>query len=101
MEPTGFAESRGISNIPLIGIFEAFATSSLLRRYHQSDITGMEDDVLVGGGSDGGIDAIALLVNGRLVSTEEGLQFFFDSHGRLDVEFVLVQAKTSAVTLTG
>ena len=61
----------------------------------------MEDDVLVGGGSDGGIDAIALLVNGRLVSTEEGLQFFFDSHGRLDVEFVLVQAKTSALTLTG
>ena len=91
-----FAEERGFSNLPLDGIFEAFATSSLLRKHHQSDITGMEDDVLVGGGGDGGIDAIALLVNGRLVSTEEGLQFFFDNHGRLDVEFVFIQAKTSA-----
>ena len=90
-----FAEARGIAKLPFDGIFEAFATSSLLRKYHQSDITGMEDDVLVGGGGDGGLDAVAILVNGRLVSTEEGLRFFFESHGRLDVEFVFVQAKSS------
>ena len=91
-----FAEERGLSSLPSEGVFEAFVTSSMLRKHHQSDITGMEDDILVGGGGDGGIDAIAILVNGRLVSTEEDLQFFFDSHGRLDVEFAFIQAKTSA-----
>ena len=90
-----FADARGISKLSLSDKFEAFTTSALLRKYHQTDITGMEDDVLVGGGGDGGIDAIALLVNGRLVSTDEGLQFFFESHGRLDVEFAFVQAKSS------
>ena len=91
-----FADARGLSNLPFEGVFEAFATSSMLRKYHQSDLTGMEDDVLLGGGGDGGIDAVGILVNGRLVSTEAGLHFLFDSHGRLDVEFVFVQAKTSA-----
>ena len=90
-----FSEVRGLSNLPFDGIFEAFTTSTLLRRYHQSDVTGMEDDILVGGSGDGGLDAIAILVNGRLVSTEEGLDFFFKGHGRLEVEFAFFQAKTS------
>ena len=57
----------------------------------------VRDDVLLGGGGDGGIDALAILADGRLpVSTEEDLQFFFDSHGRLEVEFVFIQAKSSS-----
>ena len=91
-----FAEARGLSNLPQNEVFEAFVASSILRKYHQSDILGMEDDILVGGGGDGGMDAVVILVNGRLVSTEESLQFFFDSHGRLDVEFVFIQSKTSS-----
>ena len=77
-------------------LFEAFAASCVLRKYHQSDITGMEDDILVGGSGDGGIDAIAILANGRVIATEEDLKFFFDNHGRLDIEFVFAQAKSSA-----
>lgn len=91
-----FAESRGLSNLPLDDIFEAFAASSILRKFHHTDIVGMEDDVLVGGGGDGGIDTVAILVNDRLVSTDEGLQFFFENHGRLEVEFVFVQSKSSS-----
>ena len=91
-----FATERGLSNSPESEVFEAFVASSILRKYHQSDVTGMEDDTLVGGGGDGGIDAVVILVNGRPVSTEEGVQFFFDNHGRLDVDFVFVQAKSTA-----
>ena len=88
-------ETRSIGH-PIREVFEAFVTSSLLRKYHQSDTTGMEDEILTGGSGDGGIDAIAISVNGRIASTEEDLQFFFDSHGRLDVEFAFVQTKTSS-----
>ena len=92
---SSFAGVRGFSNIPEQEVFEAFVTSSILRKYHQTDITGMEDDVLVGGSRDGGLDAVAVLVNGRLVNTDEDVAFFFDSHRRLDVELVFIQAKTS------
>ena len=47
-------------------LFEAFAASCVLRKYHQSDITGMEDDILVGGSGDGGIDAIAIRLTAAL-----------------------------------
>ena len=92
----GFAASRGLSALPEDEQFEAFATSTVLRRYHQADITDIEEDVLVGGGGDGGLDAITILVNGRPTRTQEDVEFFVDWLGRLDVEFVFVQAKTSA-----
>ena len=91
-----FAESRGLSSRAEDYVFEAFAASALLRKYHQSDIKDMEEGILVGGGGDGGIDAIAIIVNGRPVMAEEDVQFFSDNLRRLDVEFVFVQAKTSA-----
>ena len=91
-----FAEKRALSNLPMEDLFEAFAASCVLRKHHQSDITGMEDDILVGGSGDGGIDAIAILANGRAIATEEDLKFFFDNHGRLDIEFVFAQSKSSS-----
>ena len=92
---SNFAEQRGLSELATASIFEAFVTSSLLRKYHQSDITDVEDDVLVGGSGDAGLDAIVILVNGRAVCTEEDVQFLAERLRRLDVEFVFVQAKTT------
>ena len=91
----GYTQAHGISSLPPDVAFLEFVTSSLLRKLHQADISGMEDDILVDGRGDGGIDAIAIIVNGRLVSSEEDLEFMFKSHGRLDVELIFVQAKRS------
>ena len=90
-----FAKSRSLFNRPDSEVFEAFAASSILRKYHQCDITGMEHDILVDGKEDGGIDAIAILVNGTPVSTEEGPDHFYDRDSRLEVEFVFMQTKAS------
>ena len=97
----GFAASRGLANLPEDEQFEAFAASTILRRHHQADITDIEENVLVGGGGDGGLDAIAILVNGRPTTTQEDVEFFADRLGRLDVEFVFIQAKTSAAFNAG
>lgn len=97
----GFAVSRGLSNLSDDDLFEAFAASTILRRYHQADITDIEDDVLIGGGGDGGLDAIAILVNGRPTTTQEDVEFFTSRSGRLEVEFVFIQAKTSAAFNAG
>ena len=91
-----FARDRGFSHLRPDELFEAFVASSVLRKYHQSDITDTEDGLLVGGGNDGGLDAVAILVNGRPARTEEDVQFFVDNLRRLDVEFVFVQAKESS-----
>lgn len=93
---SNYADSRGLSELPTPTVFEAFATSSMLRKYHQTDTSGIEDDVLIGGSGDGAMDAIAILVNGRLINSEQDLDFFVETHGMLDVEFAFVQAKTSA-----
>ena len=93
---TNFAEQRRLSDLASETIFEAFVTSCLLRKYHQSDITDAEDSILVGGSGDAGLDAIAVLVNGRPVCAEEDVRFLADKLRRLDVDFVFVQAKTTS-----
>ena len=89
-----FADGRELSNLSDSEVFEAFAISSLLRKYHCPDVPDL-DEVLMGGSGDGGIDAGVILVNGRPITTKEDVQFFVDKLRRLDVEFVFIQAKTS------
>ncbi len=91
-----FSESRGLSHLKPAELFEAFVASAIFRKYHQTNITDFEDGVLVGGSGDGGLDAVGILVNGRPARTKEDVKFFFENLRRLDVEFVFVQAKTSA-----
>ena len=91
-----FAESRGLTHLQSSELFEAFAASVIFRKYHQSDITDIEDGVLVGGGGDGGMDAIAILVNGRPARAEEDVDFFLEVNQGLNVEFIFVQAKSSS-----
>ncbi|MCY4498502.1 MAG: AIPR family protein [Rhodospirillaceae bacterium] len=90
-----FEKQRNLPGLSSDRLFEAFVVSSLLRKYHQSDITDVEDHVLVGGSGDGGLDAIVILVNGRPVCTIEDVNFLADKLRRLDVEFVFVQAKSA------
>ncbi len=90
-----FSEAKGLSHLKQDELFEAFVASSIFRKYHQSDITDLEDGILVGGSGDGGLDAVAIMVNGRPARTEEDIQFFEEKLRRLDVEFVFIQAKSS------
>lgn len=91
---TSFAESQGMSESDDATVFEAFAVSSILRKYHQSDSSGLED-FLTGGTGDAGIDAVAILVNGHPARIDGDVDFFVERLRRLDVEFVFIQAKTS------
>ena len=91
----GFAESEGFSDLPAHEIFEAFAASAVLRKYHQLSLSEMKDFSFVGGGSDGGLDAIAILINGRIARTKKDIEFFENNFRHLSASFVFVQAKSS------
>ena len=90
-----FLRSRGLTDLVESEAFEAFAASTVLRRHHQTDIGDIDDGTLVGGGLDAGLDAVAIIVNGRPANANDDVEFFLGQHRRLDVEFVFVQAKTS------
>ena len=90
-----FSEFRGLTHLKPDELFEAFVTSAVFRKYHQTDITDYEDAILVGGPGDGGLDAVGIIVNGRPARTKEDIDFFLDNLRRLDVEFLFVQAKAS------
>ena len=89
-----FAEDRAYTGQDEATLFEMFATSSILRKLHYLE-TPDPEELLTSGPGDGGIDAIAILVNGHPVTTKEHVDYFIDKLRRLDVEFVFIQAKTS------
>ena len=91
-----FANDRGLEIKDTSRVFEVFAASSILRKFHQFESADVENDVLVGGGGDGGLDAISVLVNGRPVRSSEDVDFFIEKLGSLEVEFVFIQTKSSA-----
>jgi len=52
-------------------------------------------DINVDGQGDTGIDGLAILVDGHIVNSKGDVDFFRDQLGRLDVQFVFIQSKTS------
>lgn len=88
-----FADARGLTHLERDKLFESFVFSSILKKYHQSDTMEIENGGLVSGSDDGGLDAVAIMVNGRPAQTEKDVQFFVEHLRRLDVEFVFMQAK--------
>jgi hypothetical protein len=70
--------------------FEHFATYITVRREHNETFDTM--DVVLGGGSDTGIDAIATIVNGAMVSDIDAFHDLATGTSNLDVSFIFVQA---------
>lgn len=76
-----FTESSGLPRGITPEAFEAFAASIVLQKFHACDVSEIRD-VVTGGSQDGGIDAIAILVNGRPVNTSEDLSYFQEKDRR-------------------
>ena len=73
--------------------FEHFASYITVRQQHRETFD--TTDIATGGGNDTGIDAIAILVNGQLVTDVDELADVA-ADGSLDIMFVFVQADRGA-----
>ncbi len=91
---TEFSKENQLGNLPEDTCFEHFATYLATSR-HVAD-TFDTADLVAGGGSDTGIDAIAIVINGSLVTDSELVDELAATNGYLDVTFVFVQAERSA-----
>lgn len=89
-----FSEKYGFSELTQGEQFERFSAYSILSRLHAcpDDI----DDLILGGERDGGIDSIAICVNGAIISSQKDIDFFIEKFRKLDVEIIFIQSKSSS-----
>lgn len=89
-----FSREHGIDGLPEDQRFEHFASYlSVLPHLPESFDTA---EVATGSGNDTGIDALAVVVNGTLVTDAELVSELAETNGYLDVTFIFVQAERSA-----
>lgn len=97
---TEFSKEHGIDSLEEGKRFEHFASFVMIRGEHSEsfdthDVVVGDDDTTYGGG-DTGIDAIAIIANGVLVTDLDELDELIERAGYLDITFIFVQSETSA-----
>ncbi len=85
-----FATGQNLARLPEEQQFEHFAAYITVRRHYGQLFD--TSDVVTGGGADTGIDAVAIIVNGSLVTDIESFEEMVADAEVLEVQFVFVQA---------
>jgi len=88
-----FSEQHGVEKLSPQELFSRFVTYCVVSK--QAGAPTSLDDLDVDGSQDTGIDAIAIIINDRVVSDREAVDYFRAS-GRIEVDFLFIQSKTSA-----
>ncbi|MGO8574388.1 AIPR family protein [Rhizobium leguminosarum] len=89
-----FSAANNNSELPEDKKFEHFATYCVVSSRYSEDFD--TDDLVVGDGQDLNVDSFAVKVNGRIATDAEFIQDVLELNGYLDVEFIIIQAKTSS-----
>lgn len=95
-----FSKEHGLESLKQDKRFEHFASYVVVRGEHTETFD--TNDIVVGddestkGGTDIGIDGIAIIANGVLITDVEELEELIDRVGYLDVSFIFIQSETSS-----
>jgi hypothetical protein len=85
-----FSGEHAIDALPEDQRFEHFTSYVTVRRHYGETFD--SGDIVIGNGGDTGIDAIAVIVNGTLITNIEAFEDLNENSGNLDVMFIFVQA---------
>lgn len=88
-----FSTEHELRGLPRDQQFEHFAAYITVRRHYSETFD--TEDLLTGSGGDTGIDAIAVIVNGKLVTDDDDIEALAAQASYLDVAFIFVQAEQS------
>jgi hypothetical protein len=89
-----FVTENSLESLSESEAFEHFC-GYLITSEHFSE-TFSTTDIAVGAGGDCGVDCVAIIVNGSLVTNPEEIQDLEEANGFLDATFVFVQAERSS-----
>ena len=88
-----FVSEFGLGQLDESSAFEHLTAHCVISKHTPENFE--PGEVVVAGSGDIGLDGMGILVNDHLVSSVEDVNHFQETLRRLDVQFVLVQAKTS------
>lgn len=91
---TDFSKEHGIEDLSEEQRFDQLATYVTVRRHYSKTFDA--GDLITAGGDDTGIDAIAIIVNGILITDIDVFKDHAEQASHFDVTCVFVQAKRSA-----
>ena len=89
-----FSSEFGLQGLEEFKQFEFFATHLTAGRASAESIA--LDHVVLGSGGDGGMDAVAIIVNGALVEDVSDVDELLGKNNFVDASFIFVQAETSS-----
>jgi hypothetical protein len=89
-----FSSDAFLDHLPEDKRFEHFAIFLALSRHHSETFDTLE--LVVGSGGDIGIDGLAVLVNGALITDPELIAELAETNGFVDATFLFVQAERSS-----
>ena len=88
-----FAAEQGLESMAVQEQFHHFVNYCVVS--HSTTYSFDIEDVSVEGQGDLGIDGVAIFADGHIVFSAEEIDFFRDKLGRLNIEFVFIQSKSS------
>jgi hypothetical protein len=88
-----YALACGLDNLPDDKKFEHFSAYSIVSSRYSDEFDSV--DLIAGDGGDLNVDAFAVKVNGRIADDADFVDDVLKLNGYLDVEFIIIQAKTS------
>lgn len=89
-----YALASGISDYAEDKKFEHFSAYSIVSSKYSDEFDASE--LVAGDGADLNVDAFAVKVNGRIADDPDFVDDVLQLNGYLDVEFIIIQAKTSS-----
>ncbi|MCR8996177.1 AIPR family protein [Brevibacillus laterosporus] len=91
---TEFVKENSLEKLKESTAFEHFSSTLLTASHYSESFSSF--DVTIGSGLDCGIDGIAIIVNGRIVSDCDEVQELAERNGFIDATFILIQSETSS-----
>ncbi|ATQ83545.1 hypothetical protein MOTT16_06705 [Moraxella osloensis] len=88
-----FIEQHGLEQQHEDESFEDFVNFNIISKLYPRDIS--LDDLSTGGSDDTGLDGMAIIVNGNIITDETEIDFLVKQNGSLNVIFALIQSKSS------
>ena len=89
-----FAEQNGLAGFEESKQFEHFSAYAIVSGENEEIFN--TDDIITGSGGDTGIDAIAIVVNGNLVTDVDQINDIVSKNGYCEAKFIFIQAETSS-----
>ncbi|MCD7717394.1 MAG: AIPR family protein [Lachnospiraceae bacterium] len=92
---TSFLESQEIEEKDTSKQFEMFASYCAVEQLYSESYN--LEDIVIGDGGDCGIDAIAIIANGTMITSSDEIEDLLEINNKLsEISFIFVQAKSSS-----